>query len=503
MIQQSLIVNGVTLDMSSDAISLTFRSNITGAIKDITSSSSLTIKLPVTPVNDFVFNFANLPCMPRSRAWLPAVYMRDGIQLIKGEVALLSATADEYEVCLRWGVFSQLQALGSGDKTLRDVAVPSAYNARLIEREGDFMDEFQQIMATLTFGNYYYNNAGATYWFPVVSAGYLLTLILASAGVNVSGVRLQDAMSYYITYSDDLVEALAEKYNIQEPEDGWGADTHYLPPVGGYTFKINEFLPELSQLEFVQGICYIMGWRLEDINGVVTLTDYTLDKSQAVDWSDKMLSEGYAPESLEYNINDMAQRNWMRWKKDDNVSVDADYYVNIDDTTLDEKKDLFVLPFGATAGGNLIKQYNVEYELEMIIVDDNGNEIENPTDEDILNGNARLIPHMSGQTFVKTEPRILGVVDDGPFNSDGAPIPELKFTDDLYFTNIINERYQGWLDLFESPTVITARFNLSIADFININYKKPVYIQQYGCYFAIVELQLEGEVTTAKLLKLK
>lgn len=477
MIQQSLIVNGVTLDMSSEPIALIYRSSLCSQLKDTIASSSLTIKLPLTPANDYVFGFSNMPCSAgRPRQWLPAVYIRDGVQLIKGEVALLSSSAEDYEVCLRWGVLAKLQSLLSEGKTLRDVAVPSAYNARLIKREGDFMDEFQQSMATLTFGNYYYNNAGATYWFPVVSAGYLLTLILASAGVNVSGVRLQDAMSYYITYNDDLVEALAKKYDIQEPEDGWGADTHYLPPVGGYTFQINEFLPELSQLEFVQGMCHIMGWRLEDVNGAIVLTDYSLDKSQAVDWSCKMLSEGYTPESVDYNINDMAQRNWMRWKADDNVSVDADYYVAIDDTTLEEKKDLFVLPFGATAGGNTIKQYELDYNEEGAF---------------------------SGQTFVKTEPRILGVVDDGPLNTDGTPIPELKFTDDLYFKRIISDRYQEWLDVFGDPVVITVKLALSVFDLATLNYKRPVYLRQYGCYFAVVELNVEGETTTAKLLKIK
>lgn len=452
-----LYIDGKRVDVGyGDSISLQYRSNLLSDIDKITSSNSLTIKLPKTPNNDYIVNFADTPAGSGiARGWHNAVYTRNGIQIIHGKAALISASRDGYEISLVWGVIDWLQGWLDNDKTLRDLPIPITTSLAINE-----ISSFTKVKGAYV-GVYYYRNGGESYVFPSVQVGYLFRLILtlASGGaVDTSGIDITELDDYYITLTDDIVKAMTES--------------------GGnplQRFALKDYLPEISQLDFVKSVCHLMGWYFEVAQeGALRIVSFDIlrDRSSALDWSNKLVSAGDIPDAIEFNYNGYSRRNWMRYAEDANVTLNADGYISVDDETLKLDKDLFKIIFAPTDNGNYIRQYETT-------VNDSGE---------------------ASTSFIKLKPRILKLREDGPLDETGTEIPELWFGSDMYFANVIASRYSYYQDIVRLPRVITAQFNLSDADLIGIDYTKPVYIAQYGCYCAVIEIKNLENYSEAKLL---
>ncbi len=455
---QELRINGHRVDLMPDEnITLNYRSNLFGDIDKITSSSSLTIRLPKTPLNNFVVNFADAPFSTSdfARRWYSAEYRRNGVLLVNGRATLLSADEEAYEISLVWGVFTELGTWLNAGTTLRDLPLTYQTGIRL-----NNLNVFSKYMGIL-YGLYWYNNGGEAYVFPVVQVHLIFNLILqsmSSGRVDTSGVDMEPLKNYYINFNDDLVREL-------------GADGTSQP-----NFAIRDYIPEIKQVDFVKAICHIMGWYIERTSyGLIKLVaiDDAIDKTKAIDWSGKLATAGILPIDVEYTFGDYAQRNWMRYKEDEEVTTNADGYVDVDDETLEVDKTLFTLPFAPTNGA-FIRQY-------LTTIDDDGD---------------------SSTDFIKTEPRILVARPDGVFDDAGNEIPSLSFDNELYFRTIISEKYQKYKDVIKKPLVISADFKLTEFDLADLDFSKPVYISQYGSHFAIIELQNTGEITRVKLIKI-
>lgn len=452
-----LKIDGQVVDlMPGENITLNYRSNLFGDIDKITSSSSLTIRLPKTPRNNLFTNFSDVPYSSGgiARRWYAAEYRRNGVLLISGKATLLSATEEAYEVSLVWGLFNGLQEWISAGTTLRDL--PLGYQTALRRFNINIFTKYMGIL----YGYIWYNNGGEEYAFPVVQVHLIFnTILLAMAGGNVdtSGVDMTPLKDYYINFNDDLVKELVTD---ARPEP---------------TFVIKDYIPEIKQVDFVKAICHIMGWYFttsKDGSIKLVAIDAAIDSSKSVDWSDK-LSGGSIPSEVEYNFNDHAQQNWMRYKEDETVTTNADGYFNVNDATLEVDKTLFTLPLAPTDGA-LIRQY-------LTTIDDEGE---------------------SSTEFIKTVPRILKAREDGVFDEAGNEIPSLSFSEELFFKNILTQRYRNYRGVVNAPFVITVELRLTEFDLADIDFATPVYFSQFGSHFAIIELQNTGDMTTAKLIKI-
>lgn len=448
---QELYIEGKRVDMFTDPITLDFRSNLFGDIDKITSSRSYTIELPATPNNDFIFNLSSMPISNGiARRWYDATYCIDGIQIIRGRVALLSCKPDTYEVMLMWGVVARLSEFLESESTLRDLPINimtaiRANNLYLCDRTKSIV------------GVYYYNNGNEDYLFPVINAGYIFNLILGSSllgRVDVSAIDMTFINNLYINVTENLVEE-----------------------VGTRSFYIRDYLPEIKCVEYFKGICHLMGWYIEvtsDYGLRIVPLNVISNKANAVDWSGKLASPALTPVSVSFSYEDYARRNYMRYKKDDNVSVDADGYIEVDSVTAQKENTLFELPWSASVG-NIIEQYKT-------VLDDSGNPV---TD------------------FVKIEPRILEFVPDAYADEEGDDvIPTVEFTDALRLRNIIYNHYSYYQAVLASPLVIEAELKLTVFDLLNLDFTRPVFIDTYGGYYAIMELTTQGDITAAKLIKL-
>lgn len=452
--RQSLIIDSNVVDMYDEPVTLQYRSNMFGDLDSIASSNSLTIRLPATPRNNLVFGFANVPYSTGfERRWHDATYIRNGLPIIVGKVVLLSASGKEYEVSLVWGAFRWLQSVLESGNTLRSLPLGQELNLRQFN-----INIFAHAKGIL-YGYLWYNNGGARYAFPVVQVGWIFGIILVrelQGVVDTSGVDLTKLNDYYINFNEDLVGELVTDVR---PEP---------------SFPIKDYIPDIEIVEFVKSVCHLMGWYFEvsPATGLRLLDFSALQNSTALDWSDK-LSSGRAPDSMSFDYNGYAQRNFMRYAEDDSVNINADGYVEVADVTLDPEKTLFTMPFAPTYG-TLIQQY-------VVIEEEDGS---------------------STVEFVKTKPRILKAVDGIALDENGDEIPGLVFGSDMYFERIIRDRYSEFQDAVRKPIVVTVKLRLNDIDLLNLDFSRKIYLRQYGSYFGVMEIQNDGDLSTAKLLKL-
>lgn len=240
----------------------------------------------------------------------------------------------------------------------------------------------------------------------------------------------------------------------------------------GERFPIVENLPNISCVEYVKAIAAIGGMFCvpSDDGAIKFITFESLaDRSNAVDWTDKLIVKDATnkPRSISYSLNDFARKNNMLWADDDSVGITtANGAILVDDVTLDLERDAVELPFAAsdTRGGKaMIRLY--EY-------DDDGK------------------PELQS-----VEPRIL-IEKDVDGYSTGT-------FDGLHWNTLIGEYYNTYQNAVKSPVVVSELVRLDELSLRDLDVAKPVYLRQYGRYYAIVELKAPSNgVCECKLLQL-
>ena len=240
----------------------------------------------------------------------------------------------------------------------------------------------------------------------------------------------------------------------------------------GERFPIVENLPNISCVEYVKAIAAIGGMFCvpSDDGAIKFITFESLaDRSNAVDWTDKLIVKDATnkPRSISYSLNDFARKNNMLWTDDDSVGITtANGAILVDDVTLDLERDAVELPFAAsdTRGGKaMIRLY--EY-------DDDGK------------------PELQS-----VEPRIL-IEKDVDGYSTGT-------FDGLHWNTLIGEYYNTYQNAVKSPVVVSELVRLDELSLRDLDVAKPVYLRQYGRYYAIVELKAPSNgVCECKLLQL-
>ena len=238
----------------------------------------------------------------------------------------------------------------------------------------------------------------------------------------------------------------------------------------GQRFPLGKNLPDISVLDLLKSLCWLYGlFAVKDTTGVrfVSVKIYQENKSKAVDWSKKLLPAGRTAKETTYEFGDFAQKNYLRYKENDNAKS-ADGYIEVDNKFLEREKDLVELPF--TAGRDK-DNYNLVPYFEY---DDDGQ-------VDTTDCGARLMvkeTKRNGEVWLTFE--------------------------GLDFETLLSAGYYlAYKNLIKAPFVIKDNFRLNDIDLKNLDMTVPVYIQQYGAFFAIVEIQTQGEISEVELLKLK
>lgn len=236
----------------------------------------------------------------------------------------------------------------------------------------------------------------------------------------------------------------------------------------GEKFPIVPNLPDIKQIDFIKAVASMVGlFALPDgENGIkfIPFDNLSANKSKAVDWTNRVIMayNSVTPRNLQYTLDNIAQNNWFRYKEDDNVMGNYDGNIQVDDATIEYERDAITLPFSAcsTKGGVAyipLYSYNEEGELE----------------------------------YNKTNPRILLL--------DGTK----GIFKGLEWTTLIANNYQTYKGLINDAKVVTEYIRLNSIELRDLEMDIPVYLAQYGCNLAIIEITTkENDICECKLLKL-
>lgn len=236
----------------------------------------------------------------------------------------------------------------------------------------------------------------------------------------------------------------------------------------GEKFPLVPNLPDIKQIDFIKAVASMVGlFALPDgTNGIkfIPFDNLSANKSKAVDWTNRVIMayRSVTPRSLKYTLDNIAQNNWFRYKEDDKVTGDYDGNIQVDDATIDYERDAIKLPFSACDIKNGVAyiplySYNDKGELQ----------------------------------YNKANPRILLL--------DGVK----GIFKGLEWTTLIVNNYQTYKGLINDAKVVTEYIRLNSIELRDLEMDVPVYLAQYGCYLAIIDIKTKGnDICECKLLKM-
>lgn len=251
-------------------------------------------------------------------------------------------------------------------------------------------------------------------------------------------------------------------------------------PYGG-NFPIGKNLPDIKVTDFLKCICVLTSTFPSQrfIGRTLTFADIVSlweAKAQAVDWTKKLIPSEACnhPRQTDFSVEDYCQHNIYKWKEDDTVYQQHDADMTIDNKTLEYTQDVCTLPFAAT-DGNRIPIY--EYESKQSTL-----------------GRTTITTQVATK-YKACKDRIVNLT------KNDAGYAELAFNIDLQ--SIFDSKLEKLRKTVANPHQITERFNLSDLEILNFDETKPVYLAQYGAYFAVIEVKTTSsgycEVTMIEL----
>lgn len=253
-------------------------------------------------------------------------------------------------------------------------------------------------------------------------------------------------------------------------------EVHY-----GGNFPIGKNLPDIKVTDFLKCICILTSTfpsqRFTD--GRLTFADIVNlweDKTQAVDWTKKLIPSEASnhPRQTDFSVEDYCQHNIYKWKEDDTVYQQHDADMTIDNKTLEYTQDVCTLPFAAT-DENRIPIYEWESKQS--------------------NFGRTTITTQVATKYKACKDRIVNLT------KNDAGYAELAFNINLQ--DIFDNKLKKLRKTVANPHQIVERFNLSDLEILNFDETKPVYLAQYGAYFAALEVKTTSsgycEVTMIEL----
>lgn len=239
-------------------------------------------------------------------------------------------------------------------------------------------------------------------------------------------------------------------------------------------FPIAANLPSIGQYDFVKAVFGLFGVAPVIKGGKLYLDRYDniLQRTDAVDWSEKVdMSEGDGLQEVSYELAGFAQANRIIYESDKTVPFDPTVTLRVDDITLEADKDRLKLPFAASQR-SLAQHYKCS----------------NAWDSD-------------GQYYVAVEevdikPRIFGF----RYDSD---VRWLDFGTDLWGEGAVNAYHSYYQEIIRKPVVINVNIRLNEIDLAQLDFTRPVYLRQYGQYYAVLKAQTsETDLCKVELLQL-
>lgn len=217
-------------------------------------------------------------------------------------------------------------------------------------------------------------------------------------------------------------------------------------------------------------------------------------KEQAVDWSDKVIP---GKEELTYQVGNYAQKNTFGLKPDETNGIRSEYTFGVDDSSLDEAKDLWTSKFLAIA------------EVKNGIEDRAPNFPIYEIDRAGTGGASRAMKYSPPNSPVIVRWLEGGTRDlqltQGPYSSiahvDNVSVAEIQVIPITYFAAYYSPL---WDTILNKAKALRVTVNLNALDIEVLDLSKPVWLEQYGHYFYISKVvnYMSDKLTNVNLIRI-
>lgn len=239
-----------------------------------------------------------------------------------------------------------------------------------------------------------------------------------------------------------------------------------------YPMPVFANLPAVKVLDFIKTLCALTGTypRLQD--GDVHLTDVgaifnACTEAGSDDWSDKV--NGDAVE-VSYTYGEWARKNWYRYKVNDLKAASDDASIDIESSRLDETRDIFTIPF------------------------QNGNGVHYPTTEKKVEGLTTTYDFKGGGA---------AIMEVYPIQDSAQTRCALRWGDSVRMSSVLNRYYFRLRKVLQHVRVIKAEVFLTDIEVQSFDDRRPVYIEQFGHYYAVLSITTGDPYASVELLEIK
>lgn len=272
----------------------------------------------------------------------------------------------------------------------------------------------------------------------------------------------------------------------------------------GYETDIFSNLPDIGCMEFMKSLFYVIGAfpGLSRDGDIVPMYYSKINQNRydanVYDWSKKLMSAVEDnPEKVTFKVEGFAQNNYFLLKNDDlehptpkdgeDVYEQGMMKVICDNNSLEKQKTIIQIPwYGAYLKSGKYPPQMTERDMKYSETDP----------EDLTTSSCEAKPAL-GIIVAGAEGTFNATYDSQGNQTSVKYTPNGKYRMFMEvfnpFTDVTeSSNYDFLQEIVYRPHVITESFRLDEFDLRDIDYTKPVYLEKYNSYFAIVSIQRDA-----------
>lgn len=214
------------------------------------------------------------------------------------------------------------------------------------------------------------------------------------------------------------------------------------------------------------------------------------------DWSRKVIlndrGEIWRPEGTEFTMGDYAQTNTLDYDNDEDAEMlNTQGIISIDNENIERENELVSLDFSASTNRTGWNPDRPDRPFAFVPC----------YEEQTVNG-AKEVNYSAPSARILAD--VNTTIEDG--NGTVGRYRHGLFPRTMYFggsEGIVAKRYADYQRILKRFRMITVYVKLTVADICNLDYTRRVYLDVYGCYFAISSVTTgEDGICECKLIKL-
>ena len=214
------------------------------------------------------------------------------------------------------------------------------------------------------------------------------------------------------------------------------------------------------------------------------------------DWSRKVIlndrGEIWRPEGTEFTMGDYAQTNTLDYDNDEDAEMlNTQGIISLDNENIERENELVSLDFSASTNRAGWNTDHSDWPFAFVPC----------YEEQTVNG-AKKVNYSAPSARILAD--VNTTIEDG--NGTVGRYRHGLFPRTMYFggsEGIVAKRYADYQRILKKFRMITVYVKLTVADICNLDYTRRVYLDVYGCYFAIYSVTTgEDGICECKLIKL-